>query len=100
MNYFSRPGVDYAKSSDSLIGAVCLEYGITEQKLKSKTRLGHIVEARTIVAYHLHKTLKYSSTVAGKMINRDHSTILHLCNKAQDLMDVDKKFKNQINRFI
>jgi len=100
MNYFSRPGLDYAGSSESLINAICLAYGITEEVLKSKTRVGKIVEARTIAAYHLHRRLKYSSTVTGRMLNRDHATILHLCNKAEDLIDVDKKFKNQINRFI
>ena len=100
MNYFSRPGVDYVgRTADNIIDLVCSEFSITKIKLKSSSRIRNIVDARTIAAYHLHKSLGLTSVATGLKLNRNHATILHLCNKAEGLMDVDKEFKELINKF-
>jgi len=101
MNYFSRAGVDYTgRTAENIIDLICIEFGITKEKLNSKCRLRHVVDARTIAAYHLHKELGFSSLATGLKLNRNHASILHLCKKAEGLIEVDKEFKQLINKFI
>lgn len=60
--------------------SICDHYRVTDEELTSRSRLGHIVEARRMFCYLSRiltpKSLKY----IGKQINRDHATVLHQFN--------------------
>lgn len=51
--------------------------GVTEDLIKSQKREQDIALARSIVGYMLHNELGVTLMGAGKIINRDHSTIVH-----------------------
>lgn len=63
------------------ISKICKKYGITEEQLKSKSRLNLLVSARVEIAKRLKKEgLSYPSI--GMILGyRDHTTIIHYMNK-------------------
>ena len=71
-----------------VIKAVAEFYNIPEKDLISHSRKKELVKPRQIVMYLLREYLKYSfPTIARKLGDRDHTTILHAYNKInQDLI--------------
>mgnify|MGYP003148018968 CR=1 FL=1 len=99
MNYMSRAGVEYkAASKKEVVNNVLNHYGLNDAQLRSKTRLRHFVDARTIISYLLtEKGNTLSET--GKLMNRSHCNTLHLRNKAKNIMSYDKEFKELVMSF-
>lgn len=72
-------------------------YGLTVDQLKSKTRKREIVQARQISMFYAKNLTKASLKSIGTYFGgRDHSTVIHACQTVNDLMDTDKKFKNDV----
>lgn len=72
-------------------------YGLSVDQLKSKTRKREIVQARQISMYYAKNMTKASLKSIGTYFGgRDHSTVIHACQTVNDLMDTDKKFKNDV----
>lgn len=59
---------------------------ILGEPIPTKSRVTRYVWARTMVAYQLIME-GYSTVEVGKMLNKDHSTVIHLRNKMQDALD-------------
>ncbi len=101
MNYYSRPGLNYAKREPhAVISTVCRHFNLNPKDIRKKNRARDINEARSIVAYVLHKNLGLSSTKTGEIINRDHATVLHLSKKVEGFIEIDKEYSKLINQFI
>ena len=72
-------------------------YGLSVEQLKSKTRKREIVQARQISMYYAKSMTKASLKSIGTYFGgRDHSTVIHACQTVNDLIDTDKKFKNDV----
>jgi len=72
-------------------------YGLSVDQLKSKTRKREIVQARQISMFYAKSMTKASLKSIGTYFGgRDHSTVIHACQTVNDLMDTDKKFKNDV----
>ncbi len=72
-------------------------YGLSVDQLKSKTRKREIVQARQISMYYAKSMTKASLKSIGTYFGgRDHSTVIHACQTVNDLIDTDKKFKNDV----
>ncbi len=82
---------------DDIQKKVCGYYNITLESLQSKSRKRQIVQARQIAMY-FSKVLTNSSlsTIGAKIGRRDHATVLHACKTVQNLADIDKEFKGQL----
>ena len=77
--------------------AVCQYFNITMDSLLSKSRKRQIVQARQIAMYMSRNLLKCSlSTIGSEIGGKDHSTVLHACATVQDLMSIDKTFKQYV----
>lgn len=88
-------------------GAVLLEYmrNILGMEIPMTSRLSEFAWARTMVTYQLTKE-GYSSNEIGRMIHKDHSTIIYMRNKMEtalrypnaykDILDIWKQFQKQI----
>lgn len=64
-----------------LLFEISAETGIPESTILSRRRTPRVAEARQILmllAYHHGRGL-YSLTAVGKLLNRDHATILYAC---------------------
>ena len=85
-------------SIDQVQKAVCQYYNITRDTLLSKSRKRQIVQARQIAMYMSRNLLKCSlSTIGSEIGGKDHSTVLHACTTVQDLMSIDKTFRQYVS---
>lgn len=66
---------------------------ITPEQFKSKDRRREFVDTRAIFS-HIARKYKYSYSQIAKYMGRDHTSIIHLVRKTDDLLDVDVVFKD------
>lgn len=59
-------------------------YGITVENILSKRRIRRYVDARAVVCYLLCFTQGYSTTEAGNVLNRNHSSAVYFNKKTKD----------------
>ena len=60
---------------------VCNFYNIKEEHLLGNRRDKHFVQARRDYCHLAFKNTKFSTTIIGNKIKRDHSSVLHHLNK-------------------
>jgi chromosomal replication initiator protein len=61
----------------AILLAVARYYGINSDELKGKSRHKQIVEPRQISMYLLREDAHLSTPQIGRLLNRDHTTVLH-----------------------
>jgi chromosomal replication initiator protein len=85
-------------SVDYIQKVVCDYFSLTPDLLQSKTRKREIVQARQIAMYFSKNLTKSSLASIGSQIGgKDHATVLHACKTVGNLVDTDKRFKNQVD---
>ncbi|MDR3071446.1 MAG: chromosomal replication initiator protein DnaA [Endomicrobium sp.] len=100
---------DIIKSDDSaritienIQKAVAEDFNIDTRDMKSKRRTDAIAFPRQIAMY-LARTLtdEFSTNAIGDAFGgRDHSTVMHACNKIKEKMDTDPYFNAKVNQII
>ncbi len=76
-------------------------FGVEVELIHSKTRKRDVVQARQVIMYLSRALTKLSLTTIGESIGgRDHATVLHSCNAVSDLMETDKRFKQNVNELL
>jgi chromosomal replication initiator protein len=77
---------------------VARHFQITATELKGKSRRQHVVEARS-TAIHLCRTLTDASLaeIGRHFGNRDHTTVLHACQKMQELVRHEPSFARTLD---
>jgi len=99
LNYWTRPALDYKQTSEEeIVNRVCEHFKITYDQLVSKNRVRARVDARSVVMYLLMQR-GYTNKEAGKVVKRDHSTVIHSCKKVEGLMEFDQQFKELVKSF-
>lgn len=77
----SRTNISYEK----VIDTVCEYYGINQELLSTKLRKKEIVHTRQMIMYIFREQLGLSYSFIGKQFgNRDHTTVMHACEKIND----------------
>lgn len=85
-------------SVTELIKLVAEFYGLTSESLCDKTRRKEVVRPRQIAMYILREDFNISfPTIGEKMGGRDHTTVIHSCEKVKNDLKVDKLLEQQIN---
>jgi hypothetical protein len=64
----------------AVLDAVCIHFRMPRTTLQSKIRTARVSMARQIACYVLRSTTKLSYPEIGKMLNKDHSTVIHAYN--------------------
>ena len=78
---------------ENVINTVCFYCKITKLELVERTRKINIVDARKLVAKIL-RDRNYTFSAIGRMLgNLDHSSIVHYCKSAENLITTDKVFR-------
>ncbi len=82
--------------------AVCDFYNIEMEDLKAQRRTKNVTLPRQIAMYIVRELTDYSLPKIGEEFGgRDHSTVIHACDKIQDLIksdpEVDRIIKNLIH---
>ncbi|MDR2177405.1 MAG: chromosomal replication initiator protein DnaA [Treponema sp.] len=80
-----------ANMSIDLIQSVVAKYfSLSSNDLRSKKRAQNIVYARQIAMYIIRDITEYSTTEIGQSFGgKDHTTVMHSCNKISERMKAD-----------
>ena len=68
-------------------------YELKDGDLKHQSRKRELVDARSIFA-HIARKFNFSFSTIGKYLSRDHTTIMHLDKKADNLMKYDQNYES------
>jgi chromosomal replication initiator protein len=68
---------------ETVLRAVCDEFGVTKDALLSKNRDGTVSQARQVGMYLLREDAGLSVACIGREMERDHSTVLHGCGRIE-----------------
>ena len=84
-------------SVDYILKVVSDYYQIDEAEVMSNTRKREIVQVRQVAMYFAKQLTKTSLKGIGTQLGKkDHATVLHACRTVTNLMDIDKRFKMQV----
>ena len=79
-----------------ILSTVCSYYSIDAIELKGISRKGNINHARQMFMYLSRNHSESSLIKVGEMVNRDHATVLHSCNKISIEKEIYNAVKNDI----
>lgn len=90
---FEKKRITVQKIQDT----VCNFFNIKKDLVHSPSRKREIVQARQVIMYFIKKHTELSLSQIGAQVgNRNHATVLHACNTVKDLVEVDKRFRAEI----
>ena len=73
-------------------------YHIDKSLIQSSSRKREIVQARQVTMYFVKKHTELSLAQIGIQIgNRNHATVLHSCNTVNDMAEVDRGFRTDLD---
>lgn len=103
MNHWIAPGLrshelaEATKDRESRIfETVCDIFKVTAEEMFGKCRKRNLVEPRQIIMYLLYNKTARNLKSIGRLMNRDHATVIYAKNTVKDLIDTDKLYKAQI----
>ena len=85
---------------DELIHRVAKEFGIEKSLILGKARTKDVMLARQVCMYLLCQELGMSTTAAGKLLKKDHTTVMYGIQKVEDLMNTNATFSARVNQAI
>lgn len=87
-----------AVSVKHVIAKIAEFYGIDEASMYAKTRRREVVRPRQIIMYILREDFHLSYPAIGSVFGgRDHTTVIHACEKVRGNMVVDDELKIQLD---
>lgn len=82
---------------DDILERVCEHYHVNTEEVSGKSRKRSLVVARQVSMYLAQKHTKMPASRIGKLIaGRDHSTVIHSCEKVEERMKIDSSFCDEI----
>jgi len=82
---------------DDIVTSVCNHFNVSPEEVGGKSRKRNLVVARQVSMYLAQKHTKMPAARIGKLIaGRDHSTVLHSCEKVEERMKTDAAFSDDI----
>jgi chromosomal replication initiator protein len=86
-------------STKEVVKTVAEFYNIEEQLIYDKTRKKEIIKPRQIIMYILREDFNISYPAIGeKLGGRDHTTVMHSCEKIKNDMKMDEVLIQEINQ--
>lgn len=67
-------------------------FNLNKNPLKDKSRKGEYVDIRCIFCYIACKMLGFSLISVGRYLGKDHTSIIHMNKRAQNLINTDERF--------
>jgi len=84
-------------SPKEVIKKIVSFYDLSESDVLGRSRKKELVKPRQIVMYFLREELQYSYTsIAEKLGNRDHTTVIHACKKISSEIEKNPAFSQEI----
>ena len=84
---------------DDILARVCDYYHVSEEDIAGKSRKQEIVNARQVAMYLADKHTGLSRSHIGRRIaNRDHTTVIHSCDKVAENIKSSASFASAIKQ--
>lgn len=78
-----------------VVTATSTVFGVSRRDIMGKARYKHIVHARK-AAYYAARLEGHAFAAIGRVMDRDHSTVMHGCNEAEWFVERDDKYADAI----
>ncbi|MGE5197343.1 MAG: chromosomal replication initiator protein DnaA [Deltaproteobacteria bacterium] len=86
---------------DFIQRCVAEEFALSLHDLKTKRRTKNIVLPRQVAMYLSRELTDLSLPEIGEFFGgKDHTTVLHSCNKIKEVINKDEELKNKVSRII
>ncbi len=86
-------------SVKDVVKAVSAFYNIEEESIYNKTRRQEVVKPRQLTMYILREDYNISfPSIGQKLGNRDHTTVMHSCDKIKNELKSDPNLINELNQ--
>lgn len=69
-----------------------LPFEVERNPIKSRSRKGEYVDVRSIFCYIACKIMGFTLTSVGRHLNKDHTSVIHMNKRAQNLINNDERF--------
>jgi chromosomal replication initiator protein len=93
---FARP--QKTVSVKHVVSKVAEFYGIDEESIYEKTRRREVVRPRQVIMYLLREDFSVSyPTIGTKLGGRDHTTVIHSCEKVKREILEDQELAKEIS---
>jgi hypothetical protein len=89
-----------APKAERVLSLVSQTYRFPVAALKSKERTGLLSFARHVACWLLRRHAGLTTTSAGRLLNRDHTSIVHAEERIDRLRVEDPKFAADLNKLI
>ncbi len=81
-----------------VVSKVCEYFDVNEKEINTKSRKREVVTTRQIIMYILREHLDYSYSLIGKKLgNKDHTTVMHACEKIMHNLETDNKLQQDFD---
>lgn len=74
------------------------EYGVSASQMRNKTRLSFIREARQVFTQLMREHSSMSTTQIGRLVNRDHSTVIVTTKTVGKELETNKVYRNRYSK--
>ena len=82
---------------NEVVSAVATTFGVSVERLNGRDRSQSVALPRQVAMYLLRDDLNISLPQIGEALGgRDHTTVMHACNKVADLIERDDQLRRQI----
>jgi chromosomal replication initiator protein len=88
------------KTPEKVLQIVAKLHSTTQSEIIGKNRDKNVSTARQIIMYLWHKNFGLSLPIIGKMLKRDHTTILHGTQKIQKEIQNDPQIASKIKEIL
>lgn len=83
----TRPEIKVIGPARRIIDEVAAKHEFSSAAIVGRSRKKAIVAARNEAAWRIVNELGYSLPQTGKLLDRDHSTVIHACRRHEESLD-------------
>jgi chromosomal replication initiator protein len=88
-----------AVSVQEVVKTIANFYGVEEASIYEKTRRKEVVRPRQVIMYLLREDFRISfPTIGDKLGGRDHTTVIHSCEKIKNDLRQDSILSNELHQ--
>jgi chromosomal replication initiator protein len=74
------------------------EYGLSISHIRNKTRISYVREARQVFTQLMRECSSMSTKEIGRLVNRDHSTVIATTKAVRRDMDTNALYRNRYSK--
>lgn len=100
ITYWEAPIILPTFRVEDFLKKICDYFNTSMREIKSGTRKKPIPDVKKIIIYILRKRTKLTTHKIGSIIGLSHSSVVTHTKRVDELIEVDKKFKELINKFL